>query len=132
MKGFHNLLGLCGFYLQNGGREGCYFPWVLQVLYKLQKIWDYLLAKRYCYIKLFFYRPNIAVSLGKQIIPDLLMLIKDLEDPGKIADLTASILEINANKGGCGKQKHLVDSGRAKKRGHKEEPKDLRPAFGYF
>ncbi|MFN3976578.1 MAG: LON peptidase substrate-binding domain-containing protein, partial [Aquificaceae bacterium] len=39
---------------------------------------------------------DMAVSLGKQIIPDLFMLIKDLEDPGKIADLTASILEIKA------------------------------------
>ncbi|MCS7171788.1 MAG: endopeptidase La [Aquificaceae bacterium] len=39
---------------------------------------------------------DTAVSLGKQVIPDLLMLIKDLEEPGRIADLTASILEIKS------------------------------------
>ncbi|MCS6957254.1 MAG: endopeptidase La [Aquificaceae bacterium] len=39
---------------------------------------------------------DTAVSLGKQVIPDLLMLIRDLEDPGKVADLTASILDIKS------------------------------------
>ncbi|MEZ0362006.1 MAG: endopeptidase La [Hydrogenobacter sp.] len=37
-----------------------------------------------------------AVSLGKQVIPDLLMLIRDIEDPGKLADITASILDIKS------------------------------------
>jgi ATP-dependent Lon protease len=37
-----------------------------------------------------------AVSLGKQVIPDLLMVIRELEDPGKLADLTASISDIKS------------------------------------
>jgi len=39
-----------------------------------------------------------AVSLGKQVIPDLLMIIRDIEDPGKLADLTASILDIKSKE----------------------------------
>ncbi|ADC89238.1 ATP-dependent protease La [Thermocrinis albus DSM 14484] len=35
-----------------------------------------------------------AVSLGKQIIPDFLMLVKDIEDPGKLSDLVASITDM--------------------------------------
>jgi len=35
-----------------------------------------------------------AISLGKQVIPDIVMIIRDLEDPGRLADLVASILEI--------------------------------------
>jgi ATP-dependent Lon protease len=37
-----------------------------------------------------------AVSLGKQVIPDLLMVIRELEDPGKLADLVASISDIKS------------------------------------
>ncbi|WP_448588426.1 endopeptidase La [Thermocrinis sp.] len=37
-----------------------------------------------------------AVSLGKQIIPDLLFVVKDLEEPGKLADLVASISDIKS------------------------------------
>ncbi len=36
---------------------------------------------------------NRAVQLGKQILPDLLEIIKSVEEPGKLADLVASILE---------------------------------------
>lgn len=39
-----------------------------------------------------------ALALGKQVLPDLVMLIKDLEDPGKIADLTASLLDIKSSE----------------------------------
>ncbi|MCS7285269.1 MAG: LON peptidase substrate-binding domain-containing protein, partial [Hydrogenobacter thermophilus] len=39
-----------------------------------------------------------AVSLGKQVIPDLLMLIRDIEDPGKLADITASVLDIKSKE----------------------------------
>jgi ATP-dependent Lon protease len=39
-----------------------------------------------------------AVSLGKQVIPDLLMVIRELEDPGKLADLTASISDIKSHE----------------------------------
>ena len=39
-----------------------------------------------------------AVSLGKQIIPDMLLLMKDVEDPGKLADLVASILDMKSSK----------------------------------
>jgi len=38
------------------------------------------------------------VSLGKQIIPDLVVLIKELEEPGKLADMVASILDIKSNQ----------------------------------
>ncbi len=41
---------------------------------------------------------DTAVSLGKQIIPDLLMLIREIEEPGRLADLTASILDIKASE----------------------------------
>ena len=36
---------------------------------------------------------NRSVQLGKQILPDLLEIIKSVEEPGKLADLVASILE---------------------------------------
>ncbi len=39
---------------------------------------------------------DVAVSLGKQVLPDLLMLIKEMEEPGRLTDLTASILDIKA------------------------------------
>ena len=39
-----------------------------------------------------------AVSLGKQVIPDLLMIIRDMEDPGRLADLIASILEMKSKE----------------------------------
>jgi ATP-dependent Lon protease len=39
-----------------------------------------------------------AASLGKQVIPDLLMVIRELEDPGKLADLTASISDIKSHE----------------------------------
>jgi ATP-dependent Lon protease len=39
-----------------------------------------------------------AVSLGKQVIPDLLMVIRELEDPGKLADLVASISDIKSHE----------------------------------
>ncbi|WP_243694531.1 endopeptidase La [Aquifex aeolicus] len=38
------------------------------------------------------------VSLGKQIIPDLVVLIKELEEPGKLADMVASILDIKSSQ----------------------------------
>jgi ATP-dependent Lon protease len=37
-----------------------------------------------------------AVSLGKQVIPDLLMIIREVEDPGKLSDLIATILEMKS------------------------------------
>ena len=37
-----------------------------------------------------------AVSLGKQIVPDLLEIIKSVEEPGRLADLVASILDIKS------------------------------------
>jgi len=39
-----------------------------------------------------------AVSLGKQIIPDLLDIIKSVEEPGKLADLVASILDLKSEE----------------------------------
>ncbi|MBK3332418.1 endopeptidase La [Persephonella atlantica] len=39
-----------------------------------------------------------AVGLGKQIIPDLLDIIKSVEEPGKLADLVASILDLKSEE----------------------------------
>ncbi|MCS6875627.1 MAG: endopeptidase La [Aquificaceae bacterium] len=39
-----------------------------------------------------------AVSLGKRIIPDLLMLIRELEEPGRLADLVASLLDVKSSE----------------------------------
>ncbi len=39
-----------------------------------------------------------AISLGKQVIPDLVMLIREIEDPGRLADLIASILEMKSKE----------------------------------
>ncbi|WP_461829429.1 endopeptidase La [Aquifex sp.] len=38
------------------------------------------------------------VTLGKQIIPDLVVLIKEIEEPGKLADMVASILDIKSEQ----------------------------------
>ena len=38
------------------------------------------------------------VALGKQIIPDLVVLIKEMEEPGKLADVVASILDIKSEQ----------------------------------
>ncbi|NPB06588.1 MAG: endopeptidase La [Aquificae bacterium] len=38
------------------------------------------------------------VALGKQIIPDLIVLIKEIEEPGKLADAVASVLDIKAQQ----------------------------------
>ncbi|MEJ5172733.1 MAG: endopeptidase La [Hydrogenothermaceae bacterium] len=39
-----------------------------------------------------------AVSLGKQIAPDLVDIIKSIDEPGRLADLVASILNIKAEE----------------------------------
>ncbi|MEZ0323247.1 MAG: endopeptidase La [Hydrogenothermaceae bacterium] len=39
-----------------------------------------------------------AVSLGKQISPDLVDIIKSIDEPGRLADLVASILNIKAEE----------------------------------
>jgi len=39
-----------------------------------------------------------AISLGKQIVPDLVEIIKSVEEPGRLADLVASILDIKADE----------------------------------
>lgn len=39
-----------------------------------------------------------AISLGKQVIPDVVMIIREIEDPGRLADLIASILEMKSKE----------------------------------
>jgi ATP-dependent Lon protease len=39
-----------------------------------------------------------AILLGKQIVPDLVEIIKSVEEPGRLADLVASILDIKAEE----------------------------------
>lgn len=40
-----------------------------------------------------------AISLGKQIIPDLVEIIKSIEEPGRLADVVASVLDLNPEEG---------------------------------
>ena len=39
-----------------------------------------------------------AIALGKQILPDLLEIIRSVEEPGKLADLVASILDLKSEE----------------------------------
>ncbi len=39
-----------------------------------------------------------AISLGKQVIPDIVMIVREMEDPGRLADLIASILEMKSEE----------------------------------
>ncbi len=39
-----------------------------------------------------------AIALGKQILPDLLEIIRTVEEPGKLADLVASILDLKSEE----------------------------------
>lgn len=39
-----------------------------------------------------------SISFGKQISPDLVDILKSIEDPGKLADLTASLLNIKSEE----------------------------------
>jgi len=39
-----------------------------------------------------------AIALGKQILPDLLEIIRTVEEPGKLADLVASILDLKSHE----------------------------------
>ena len=39
-----------------------------------------------------------AVSLGKQVVPDLLNIIKNVEEPGRLADLVASVLDLKSEE----------------------------------
>ncbi|WP_121008920.1 endopeptidase La [Hydrogenivirga caldilitoris] len=39
-----------------------------------------------------------AISLGKQVIPDVVMIIREIEEPGRLADLMASILEMKSRE----------------------------------
>ncbi len=39
-----------------------------------------------------------AIALGKQILPDLLEIIRSVEEPGKLADLVASILDLKSHE----------------------------------
>lgn len=81
-------------YKQNGD----FFTAIVEPVEEVEVESESLSKEIRAYIRSVKEQLDIAVSLGKQIIPDLLMLIKDLEDPGKIADLTASILEIKATE----------------------------------
>ncbi|HEV08987.1 MAG TPA: endopeptidase La, partial [Sulfurihydrogenibium azorense] len=40
-----------------------------------------------------------AISLGKQIIPDLVEIIKSIEEPGRLADVVASVLDLKPEEG---------------------------------
>ncbi|HIQ25661.1 MAG TPA: endopeptidase La [Persephonella sp.] len=39
-----------------------------------------------------------AISLGKQVVPDLVGIIKGVDEPGRLADLVASILDIKSEE----------------------------------
>ena len=71
---------------------------VVEVIEETELAPEQLTSEVKAYIKSLKEQLDNAVSLGKQVIPDLIMLIKELEDPGKLADLTASILEIKSQE----------------------------------
>ncbi|MFN3870764.1 MAG: endopeptidase La, partial [Aquificaceae bacterium] len=77
-------------------QEGEYFSALVEPIEEPQVDVESLSEEIRAYIKSIKEQLDLALSLGKQVIPDLLMLIKDLEDPGKVADLTASLLDIKA------------------------------------
>ncbi|MFN7065015.1 MAG: endopeptidase La [Aquificaceae bacterium] len=79
-------------YRQEGGLFTALVEPVEEVQVDVERLSDEVRA----YVRSIKEQLDTAVSLGKQVIPDLLMLIKDLEDPGKVADLTAALLEIRA------------------------------------
>ncbi len=77
-------------------QAGEYFTALVEPMEEVEVDAENLPSEQRAYVKSVKEQLDVAVSLGKQVIPDLLMLIKDLEDPGKLADLTASILDIKA------------------------------------
>ncbi|MFN3598657.1 MAG: endopeptidase La [Aquificaceae bacterium] len=79
-------------------QEGEYFSALVEPIEEPQVDVESLSEEIRAYIRSIKEQLDAALSLGKQAIPDLVMLIKDLEDPGKVADLTASILEIRTTE----------------------------------
>lgn len=79
-------------------QEGEYFSALVEPIEEPQVDVESLSEEIKAYIRSIKEQLDVALSLGKQVIPDLVMLIKDLEDPGKVADLTASILEIRTTE----------------------------------
>ncbi len=79
-------------------QEGEYFSALVEPIEEPKMDVESLSEEIRAYIRSIKEQLDAAFSLGKQVIPDLVMLIKDLEDPGKVADLTASILEIKTTE----------------------------------
>lgn len=77
-------------------QTGDYYTAKVQPLEEVELDPETLSSEVKAYIRSVKEQLDTAVSLGKQVIPDLIMLIKELEDPGRLADLTASILDIKA------------------------------------
>ncbi|MFN3264756.1 MAG: LON peptidase substrate-binding domain-containing protein, partial [Aquificaceae bacterium] len=77
-------------------QTGDYYTARVQPLEEVELDPETLSSEVRAYIRSVKEQLDTAVSLGKQVIPDLIMVIKDLEDPGRLADLTASILDIKA------------------------------------
>lgn len=79
-------------------KSGDYYSAVVEVIEEEDIAPERLSSEAKAYIRSVKEQLDTAVSLGKQVIPDLLMLIRDLEEPGRLADLTASILEIKSQE----------------------------------
>jgi len=75
-------------------KKGDHYTAVVEVIEEEEPKPEELTSEVKAYIKSVKEQLDHALSLGKQVIPDLVMLIKELETPGRLADLTASILEI--------------------------------------
>ncbi len=77
-------------------KAGDYYKAKIQPIEEVEPEPEALSSEVKAYIRSVKEQLDMAVSLGKQIIPDLLMLIREIEEPGRLADLTASILDIKA------------------------------------
>ncbi|WPM32463.1 endopeptidase La [Hydrogenobacter sp. T-2] len=79
-------------------QSGDYYVAKVQPIEEVEPDPETLSSEVKAYIRSVKEQLDTAVSLGKQIIPDLLMLIREIEEPGRLADLTASILDIKASE----------------------------------
>ncbi|RMH80702.1 MAG: endopeptidase La [Acidobacteria bacterium] len=79
-------------------KSGDYYSAVVEIIQEEEIAPEKLSSEAKAYIRSVKEQLDTAVSLGKQVLPDLLMLIRDLEEPGRLADLTASILEIKSQE----------------------------------
>ncbi|MCS7262065.1 MAG: endopeptidase La [Aquificaceae bacterium] len=79
-------------------REGNFYTATVEPVEEPELNLESLPSETKAYVKSIKEQLDTAVSFGKQVMPDMVMFIKELEDPGKVADLTASLLDIKASE----------------------------------